>query len=53
MRVTSTIARKMLTCFYFGTSNIDRQIELVAKFTGYTEVVSCIIIYIPRRSQNC
>ena len=46
MRVTSTIARKMLAYFYFGASNIDRQIELVAKFTGYTVVVSCIYIYI-------
>ena len=26
MRVTSTIARKMLAYFYFGDSNIDRQI---------------------------
>ena len=29
MRVTSTIARKMFEYFYFGNSNIDRQI---AKF---------------------
>ena len=29
----STIARKTLAYFYFGDSNIDRQI---AKFTGYT-----------------
>ena len=32
MRVTSTIARKMLAYFNFDDSNIDRQI---AKFTGY------------------
>ena len=31
--VMSTIVRKMLVCFYFADSNIDRQI---AKFTSYT-----------------